>query len=406
MANAYTDRLREKYDGIKTTVEGIQTRAANEDRDLTGDELRSISEQSEVLKTLAGEIETLHEIDARNAKVAETATEVRTASTTAVDRDPGTYVRGGEHSFFGDLVNSRSRGDRNAEDRLQVHNRALTTSPAGAGVVAPRWLTEEFETLARQGRRAASAVRNLPINSAQSLTLPKQTAATDDVVKAQASEGAATDFSDEWASSTANVTPKLTAGGQIVTRQMLDSSSPAVDLLIYGDLVGAYNAKVEAAVVAAMVASAGASIGDVAAADLADGVLDAALAVRIARKLPADLAVMDVETYGELLKLKDGANRPLMPRSNHGPMNVVGVGGVETDGEVHGLGVIASDGVTGGQILAVRASDVLLFESPVTQFSYEQPLGPEQIKLGIWGYTATFVKYAGASVKQFGIDAG
>lgn len=401
MANAYTDRLREKYDGIRNTIDGIQTRAADEGRDLSQDELRSITDQGDVLKTLSDEIEKLHEIDARNAKVAETATEVRTSTTTTTDRDPGTYVRGGENSFFADLVSARSRGDRNAEDRLHVHNRALVTGTQGAGVVAPRWLTEEFETLARQGRRAASAVRNLPINSANALVLPKQTAGTDAEVVTQASEGAATSFDDAWASSTETVTPKLTAGGQIITRQMLDSSSPAVDMLIYQDLVGAYNAKVEAAVVTAMVASA----GDITAlGGLDENILDGAIAVRSGRKLPADIVVMGVEAYGELLKLKDGSGRPLMPRSNHGPMNVVGVGGVEVDGEIQGLGVVASDGVTGGQVLVARASDVMLFESPVHQFSYEQPLGPEQIKLGIWGYTATYVKYQGSSVVDASAD--
>src|SRR5690606_29850584 len=158
------------------------------------------------------------------------------------------------------------------------------------------------------------------------------------------------------------VTPKLTAGGQIVTRQMLDSSNPAIDLLIYGDLVAAYNAKVEAKVVAAIKASA-AEVEFEDGTALDDQLLEAAIALRGLRKLPADIAVMSVATYGELLKLKDNAGRPLMPRSNHGPMNVVGVGGVEVDGEIHGLGVISSDGVQNGEILVARASDVLLFES-------------------------------------------
>jgi hypothetical protein len=98
---------------------------------------------------------------------------------------------------------------------------------------------------------------------------------------------------------------------------------------------------------------------------LADDIIDAAIAVRNARKLPADLVAMSVTRYGQFLKLKDTANRPLMPQETAGPMNVIGVGAVAVDGRLQGLGVIATGGLPAGtypeSIVVLRAADTVLF---------------------------------------------
>lgn len=410
MANAYTDNLRSKYTGIKTTIDGIQARAAEENRDLTADELRSISDQSEVAKKLADELGTLVEIEARDAKVAETATRA-TSATVAQDRDPGHYTRSSQYSFFGDLYTSK-QGDENAAGRLGQHNRALSTGAgnAGAGVVPPKWMTEEFQTVAYQGRRVAGAVRNVSLgDDPRPITMPKQTAGAS--VAEQATENTAVSEADGWASDVATVIPKATAGIQVVSRQMLDMSNPAIDGLIYGDLLASYNEKIEAKVVAAMLASAGTAVVTLATeaefeADAADCLVSGAIAVRSARKLPADVAIMNVGRYGEFLKLKDSTGRPLLPLDSAGPMNVLGTGSVAVDGRIHGLGVLATEGIATGypeSILVARASDTLLFESNVMRFRYEEVAGPESVKLGIWGYSAVHVKYAGDSVKSVSV---
>lgn len=431
--NPYLQNLRDKYDGLRTGIEGLQTRAADENRDLTEDELRSVSEQAEQAKRLAAQIEDLTEIETRNRKVAELAANVASGTDTdetrstrvgtakAQDRDPGHYTRSSAHSFFSDMYRART-GDEGASRRLAEHNRALTTGSQGPGVVPPHWLTQEFETLARQGRRVASAVRQVPLgDDPRPLTLPKQTAGVDSVVAEQSSENTHPSETDAWDSDVTTVTPKPTAGIQVVSRQMLDMSNPAIDQLIYGDLLAAYNQKIEAKVVAAMTTSAGTAVtayateaawttaitnasGDV---PVVDDLVDLAIAVRNARKLPADVLVLSVLRYGDLLKLKDSTGRPLMPLESAGPMNVIGTGSVAVDGRFHGLGVIATDGITQypESILAARASDTLLFESAVTRFRFEEVAGPESVKLGIWAYSAVHVKYAGASVKRNQITA-
>lgn len=440
MPNPYLQSLHEKYTQLQTAMAALKTKAVEENRDLSDEELTSVRGMAEQGAPLLTQIEQLTEVELRDRKIQELAAQVMNDVTTQAvrertdpeltsvarpgaqplartrDRDPGHYTRASGNSFFGDLHRARN-GDDDAARRLGEHNRALTTGSAGAGVVPPHWLTEEFELLARQGRALASAVRNIGLGGdPRPITLPKQTTGTDAEVVEQTNENDATEDDDAWASSTDTVTPKPTAGIQIVSRQMLDMSSPAIDALIYGDMIAAYNLKIEKKVGAAMVTAASTAVTTFATEaafqtdqDASDAVIDTAIAVRNNRKLPADLIAMGVVRYGEFLKLKDADGRPLIPEASMGPMNAIGVGTVQVDGRMHGLGIIATDGVSTGSypesILVARAADTILFESDVLRFRYEEPLGPESVKLGIWGYSAVIVRQAGKSVKRIVVTA-
>ncbi|PRX48679.1 HK97 family phage major capsid protein [Prauserella shujinwangii] len=437
MSNPYLASLRERYDGLREGIAGLQTRAAEEKRDLTEDELRSITEQAEQAKALATQIEDLTEIETRNRKVAELGAQLLTTTTgqdgqdgedttqsrslgaaRTQDRDPGHYTRSSQHSFFGDLYRSRVFGDEVSSRRLHEHTRALDTGTEGVGVVPPRWMTDEFETLARQGRALANAVRNIPLgDDPRPITLPKQTAGTDNVVAEQANENDPVDGTDAWDSDVDLVAPKPTAGKQTVSRQMLDMSSPAIDMLIYGDLMSVYNLKVEQKVGGAVIAAAGAPVTAFAteaefAADAAaiDAVIDTSIAVRNARKLGANVVAMTVNRWGKFKKLKDANNRPLIPVSTYGPQNVAGIGSVNVDGVIEDLAAVATDAIGDGvtypeSVVALRSTDTLLFESNLLRFRFEEQAGPESVVLGIWGYTAVIVRQAGKSVKRFQITA-
>lgn len=442
MSNPYIDSLRAKFTALNESITGLQTRATSEKRDLTTEELKSVTDQGAAAKALGEQIESLVDIETRASKVAALSVTVtdpaksaeqqlveqnrsltlggtarQTSNTTAVDRDPGHYTRSSQNSFFADIVHARD-GDERSSQRLQEHNRAgLTTQANGPGVVPPHWLTEEFELIARQGRRLANVVRNIPLGSdPRPITLPKQIAGTDAVVLEQLNENDPVAATDLYDTDVDTVTMKPTAGIQVVSRQMLDMSSPAVDMLIYGDMISAYNQKVEAKVGAALILAAGtalpilASEAAVTSSIALDAVVDIAIRVRNLRKLPADVLAMGVVRYGQFLKYKDGTGRPLIVGADRGPMNVPGIGTVEVDGNIEGLGVIASDGISAGaglvypdSVLAFRAADQILFESDVLQFRYEQPLGPQSVKLGIWGYTGFISRQAGKSVQRFQI---
>lgn len=436
----YLEALQGKYDTLNSSVEALQTRAVDEKRDLSEDELRSITDMGEQMKTLATQIDNLADIETRSAAVASAAAKVtaatdrgddkpagdtqtrsgtqRLGTTTTQDRDPGHYRRNGGHSFFGDMYRSKYFEDDASRTRLREHVRALDTGTEGVGTVAPKWMTEEFETLARQGRALANAVRNIPLgDDPRPMTLPKQTAGTDAVVAEQADENDPVPGTDAWDSDVDIVTPKPTTGKQVVSRQMVDMSSPAIDQLIYGDLMAVYNLKVEKKVGLAVVTAAGSAVTTLATdaafgsnAAAIDAVIDTSIAVRNARKLPANVVAMSVNRWGKFKKLKDGNNRPLIPVSTYGPQNVNGIGSVAVDGVIEDLSAVATDGIGDGttfpeSVVVLRSTDTLLFESNLLRFRFEEVAGPESIVLGIWGYTAVIVRQATKSVKRFVITA-
>lgn len=458
--NKHLEALLRRFNTARDAVTEIQTRAAEDGetgRDLTPEEVAEVEGHVRSMNALGPQITAISEQETRARAVADAAAAVAageaaagtgaagaaggeqtrgenlageqqtrsaaTSSTTAQDRDPGHYrsaAAGGQHSFFGDLYRSAMRlDDGEAATRLGEHQRALSTGVAGAGLVAPNWLTEEYETKARFGRALAAAVRNEPIVNPAPMTLPGQTTGTDAVVAEQATENTAPGETDAFATGVVTVTPKPTTGFQVVSRQMLDMSNPVIDALIYADLLAVYDDKVEAKVAAAVLAAAGAAVttfatnaafaGTAPATPGLDALIDAAIAVRNARKLPATAHVMGVGRWGLLKKLKDTTGRPLLPNTQHGPMNVPGLGELMADGEHEGIPIIASDGISTGSfpedIVTMRLQDTILFEGAMMRFRFEEVEGPESIKLGIWAYTAAVVRQASNSVRRTRITA-
>lgn len=454
MPNAHLTALVTRYNAARDAIIEIQNRAAADGatgRDLTPEERTQVEAHTRSCTDLGPQIEQVAEQETRaravNAAAAavaageqvagtgatgdQNAEQTRgqavdgsdqgagtaTSSTTTRPRDPGHYTRS-SGSFFGDLVKARE-GDDEAKKRLDEHHRALSTTVAGAGITPPKWLTEEYESLARQGRLASAAVRQIPLgDDPRPMTLPRQTTGTDAVVAEQATENTHPTETDAFATTVDTVTPKATSGIQVVSRQMIDSSSPAVDALIYGDMLAVYNRKIEDKVVAAMVAAAGTPVTTFATEAAwatgqahADAMIDAAFAVWNARKLPATIALMRVTRWGKFNKFRDSTGRKLYPTSDAGPQNVDGVGSVVAAGNVEGLPVIATDGLgIGGatypeNIVVARASDTILFEGNMMRFRYEEVAGPESVKLGVWAYSAVIVRQAANSVRRIQITA-
>lgn len=442
--NPYLTSLNTKYENLNASIAGLQTRAVEQGRDLTDDELAMVRSQGKAAEVLFTQITELTDIETRNAKVHQMAATVNaamngtatgqpgdqkvgtpvgdnaggdqtrsrtTGGATTQDRDPGHYQRGGQHSFFKDLVRSRAH-DHEALQRIAEHTRALDSTGAGAGIVPPKWLIEEFAEQARQGRALAAAVRNIPLgDDPRPLTLPKQTSGADSTNPAeQESENDPIPSTNKFATNVDTVTPTATSGSQLVSRQLLDMANPAIDQLVYGDLIAEYNLQVERKVGAAVMA-VGTPLTAAEDVEITDPThytkvaLRAAVAIRKARKMRATLFAMSVGRHGEFLNLTDSTGRPLIPDGSDGPMNAFGIGSIVVDGRFRGLGIIATEGVPDdNEFAAVKASDVLLFESNMMRFRYEESNGPESVRLGIWAYTATLVRYGTAPVKLISIE--
>jgi hypothetical protein len=92
----------------------------------------------------------------------------------------------------------------------------------------------------------------------------------------------------------------------------------------------------------------------------------------------------------------------------HGPVNAYGIGEAavygQIAGEVTGLSVIPSWAGVDNHLYVIKADDCLLLESSVFNFRYEEVLGPESIRLGVWGYAAPVIARYPAAIAK--IDAG
>jgi len=433
MANPYLQRLQDQYNGLRSGIENLQARAVEENRDLTEEEFRSVQEDTAKAEKLYKEIETLTEFEARSAKVTQLAaslprepeepkekTEVRSVSnTTAIDRDPGHYRsigEGGRHSFFVDQVRARLHGDEDARRRLEEHTRAVT-SAGNPGILPPKWLTDEYMALARQGRVAAARVRHMALgNDPRPIVLPKQTAGANDIPQQTSEGGNAPAGSASFTTGSDTLTPATYVEYFDVPRQLLDASDPSVDALIYTDLRSAWDTKMEALVCNAILtggtdfnsASPLAWPASGAGNSAIDVVIDAQVAVSEDNRGPADTAIMAYSRFGAFRKLTDANGRPLMPVSRYNPQNANGALGNVLMGDIEGVDALGTSGVpvsaTADEKFAVlRADAVILAESTVLDFTYDQVVGPSQVRIGIWGYAGTLVRNPG-SVQVITID--
>ena len=427
--NRLLQMLRTQHSELSAEYDEVLNRCADENRDPS-------EAESGILEGLRGQLEPLGEriVELRSVD------DRRHATITALDDYPelpgsssGTGAGGngpapivhvraeelvyrrdggpdGSLSFFRDLM-FRSEGDPDAAERINRHTmqvRALGTTVTGAGAVPPVWLPSEFAELARGSRPVADTLRRVPITSATPVTVGVQTAGAS--VGTQVAEGDAP--SDGSFTAVPLVTTPKTKTGKIdVTRQLVDGSNPAVDTILYGDLMGAYNEEVEAEVIAALAAQLGIAgtfpvdtVGDPAAAPpvppdlIVDGIRRAATAVRSRRKRAPSHVYLTHVAFGALSGEKDGAGRPLITTGRYGPQNAVGLAEpTQYDGaagEVLGLLIVPTWAGADGTVSVVRAADLLLLESSTLTFRFEEVVGPEKIRLGVWGYVgATTGRY-------------
>jgi hypothetical protein len=478
------EQLRAKHKVLLDAVTKVYADASTANREITDEEFRSISTSVEDGNKLADQIEQLADFQARSAAIGRIAAEVttggadpdnpsgqgavegqgersladaekgRTGRVTTKDRDPGHYRSakdGGRNSYFHDVWSRKVDGDAAAVKRLDEHTRAFLVeneqyravvssgSPSGgAGVVVPHWLVEEYAPISRQARMLASRVRNISLGGdPRPITLPKQTAGTDNNVTQQTTEGqnngvgrTTADMTvtntgwgtDAFQTSVDVVTPKPFGGYQDVSRQFLDMATPAGDQLIYADLMSVLDFKVETLVGNTMLAAAiagdtiptdatGGATSFVGSGVAAGSVIDGEVTAYVGRQLPPDILALSPGRWGKFRKLSDTTGRPLMPVSRYNVMNGDGlVTGSVMEGEFEGLSAIATLGMGAGtaypeKFLVARSQDTILFTDDVMQFRFEEVVGPSDIRMGIWAYTACVTRWGGLGTVAITVTA-
>lgn len=435
--NVYLKGIREQYDSLKKSIEGLQSRATEAKRDLTNEELRSIIEQGDKAKTLYTQIEDLSEIELRNAKVNALQSRVSDAlaNVDAIkpdsqpladvggdrpddgqfrklggaqtrDRDPGLYTRGSQWSFVGDQYRAAKLGDDQAKDRLTKHSNALRNdehlrdvlgagaSTFGSGLVPPIWLAEQFAPILHRKLRVASVLRQVPWAGPFPWTIP---IAGTVALTSTITEGVNSTETDPGYT-TITVTPATIMGYSEVSRQMMEASNPAVDAIIWGDLMGDFYDRCETAVITALEAQTNVNLATVAdntvATGMRNGLLDGIAAIGDNSGGDADVFVSRNSKWVGYLKLVDSTNRPLVVAQRYNPMNATGEGDLMSafrspiQGTLESVAVVTSPTVGTMRGFVLNSQELLYQNSPPMQFTFEQPAGPALIRVGVWGYMA------------------
>jgi len=168
----------------------------------------------------------------------------------SVTRNEPTYHPDRPYGFFRDLYHAH-KGERDAQDRLARHRvereaRDLSSSndTGGADFVAPIYLEELYVPVQRQARAVVNTIPTLPLpDGGMTVSMPKLDTGVS--VAAAADNGSVSETDATTSTVTASV--RLFAGQQDISVALFERTN--MDAIIMADLVSAYDAALESAVI-------------------------------------------------------------------------------------------------------------------------------------------------------------
>lgn len=175
--------------------------------------------------------------------------EVREVSV-KVTREESVYHPGRPQSFFRDLYHAH-KGERDAQERLARHKRETeardldsSADTGGADFVPPIYLEDLYVPVNRQARKVVNTIPTLPLPDAgMTISMPKLD--TGVTVAAEGDNDSVSETDATTSTVTANV--RLFAGQQDVSVALFERTN--MDAIILADLVSAYDAALESAVI-------------------------------------------------------------------------------------------------------------------------------------------------------------
>jgi HK97 family phage major capsid protein len=396
--------LREARSALRAELDGIMAAPQAEARALTPDETRAFDDlaaritasDSEIaaMEARISDVEAQEERAARagqsDAELGRTGTE-RSSGPARVLSEPEVYRRGGNVSYFRDVVRAQIHGSRDSQERLERNNRqvmeqrALTTvDGAGGDFVPPLWMVDQWVNLARAARPTADLIGSMALPAGtDSINLPKLTGGT--ATAEQTTQNTAVQNTD---ATTGAVTAAVTtiAGQQVVSLQLIEQSPVNMDQVLLQDLARDYATKVDVFVLnnnaankrgllnvsginAVTYTDATPTLGEL-YPKIADGIQR----IHTLRFLPPNAIVMHPRRWAWGLSQLDSAGRPLFVPSAQGPLNAVatqeGVSSQGFVGTVQGVPVYVDPsvpinlgaGTNEDRIIIFRTDDILLFE--------------------------------------------
>lgn len=242
------------------------------------------------------------------------------------------------------------------------------------GLLTPRIL---------KGRPMGGFYQRFPVADARPRIFPKVTTSTS--VAVQSAEGAALSAVD-IASTAVTATPLIYGAYVDVSRQAIDGADPAAQTMLLQDLIESYSQASETVIKTAVEAGATDSGVAITAATPYAGAIANVVNYYGVRFTPATAAFIPPAAFSTLLAQADTAGRPLIPQ----------LGPVNSDGQVQVGSSISAPLLSANGTLSWASTanvwvfgvptDYVIFESSIAQFSYDQIVGPQAVRIGIWAY--------------------
>lgn len=300
-----------------------------------------------------------------------------------------------------------------AADRLQF---TTVDTTVGADVIPPGYRPDLFVPQLEQGRPFVNTLSRGTISNATPFVVPVFGGITTDLTGDHTEGSAPTEGAISFTTKT--VTPGAISGKLPLTREIVDSSNPAIDQIalaamredyarqtetkVYTELNGANG--VGGTITSGLVpsgAQASTTTGGSAAAGTFGGLellrgLRAALALYPFRRFGSPTRMLlSQEATSAFATAEDANNRPLL--ASVSPQNGWGVGNAASNmWDVDGLMAIPAWAISGNaagdaDVFIVNTNDAWVWESPVLSFRFEEKQGPEIIELALFGYFAVHV---------------
>ena len=313
---------------------------------------------------------------------------------------------------MGDDATDRLRKFRQqSEDMSEVMGSYLRFAPqttsTASQIIPPGYRPDLYVSELVKGRPMISNASRGSITDATPFTVPTFTSST----TASATHVEGTNPSDgSIALGLRTVTPQGISGRMVVTRELVDSSNPAIDQIAFGTMRESYARQTETAFYTNLNGTNGAG-GTITTDNVPSGAQASTTAKgtdnqtlvkhireRMAKYQFQRFLFPTVATMGQaatilLANAVDTTQRPLFPWTDG--QNAPGaadtaLGGYQVD-SLRFIPTWANTGVAAGdsQILIWNSADVYVWESPLLSFRFEEKQGPANIELNIFGYFAT-----------------
>lgn len=328
-----------------------------------------------------------------------------------ITREAAVYTFDGNGpSFVRDSFRAREEGDTEAASRIGRFSAelrqgdgptaalmlaAVETRATTPQVLEPnRFDATRMLAVIDRGRPMFSRLKNTNITDATPFRLPIEGEFTGVGVH---TEGTAHVAEGDLAVTDATITPSAISGAYRVSRELVDASNPAIDRVALNAMVRGYRFATEDLVKTAI----GASGAETASVDTLAEVRNELITMAGALGVPADELFASTTGMAMLANLVDTTNRPMLPYT--GPVNAAGtIRAGYTGASLDGTEVALASRLDAGDLVAVENDGIMVGESNLLTFRFDQPEGPGIIKLALWAYAFAAVIRAG-SVRRFRI---